>query len=132
MKYKETTRNQWDLAAKAWNDYGIFLRQWLGPATETMIDMAGILPGSHVLDVAAGAGDQTLMIAEAVGPKGHVLATDLSTKILEFAKASAHQSGYHNVETRVMDGEHLNLPESSYDAVVCRLGYSSSHIKNKP
>ena len=122
MKYKETTKNQWDLAAKAWNDYGIFLRQWLGPATEIMLDMAGIVPGSHVLDVAAGAGDQTLMIAEDVGPKGHVLATDLSSNILEFAKSNAHQAGHNNVETRVMDGENLSLPEDSYDAIVCRLG----------
>ena len=122
VKYKETTKNQWDLAAKAWNDYGIFLRQWLGPATEIMLDMAGIVPGSHVLDVAAGAGDQTLMIAEDVGPKGHVLATDLSSNILEFAKSNAHQAGHNNVETRVMDGENLSLPEDSYDAIVCRLG----------
>lgn len=122
VTYKETTKNQWDLAARAWNDYGIFLRQWLGPATERMIDMAGIIPGNHVLDVAAGAGDQTLMIAEAVGPKGHVLATDLSTKILEFVKTNSHQAGHDNVETRVMDGENLDLPDDSYDAVVCRLG----------
>jgi ubiquinone/menaquinone biosynthesis C-methylase UbiE len=122
VKYKETTRSQWDAAAKAWNDYGVFLRQWLGPATEIMIDMAGIAPGSHVLDVAAGAGDQTLTIARAVGPKGHVLATDLSSSILEFAKMNAHRAGHDNVETRVMDGENLDLPEDSCDAIVCRLG----------
>ena len=29
-------------------------------ATETMLDMAGVGPGSRVLDVAAGAGEQTL------------------------------------------------------------------------
>lgn len=121
-KYKERTRQQWQAAAKAWNDWGIFIRQWLGPATELMLDMSGVVPGSRVLDVAAGAGDQTLQIAEVAGPKGHVLATDISSNILEFAKANLHRAGFNNVETRVLDGENLELPEDSYDAIVCRLG----------
>lgn len=121
-KYKEKTREHWQAAAKAWNDWGVFLRQWLGPATELMLDITGVVPGSKVLDVAAGAGDQTLQIAEAVGPKGHVLATDIASNILEFAKANAHRAGFKNVETRVLDGESLELPEDSFDAVVSRLG----------
>jgi 16S rRNA G1207 methylase RsmC len=63
-KFKETTRQQWQAAAKAWNDWGVFLRQWLGPATNLMLDIAGVVQGSRVLDIAAGAGDQTLLIAE--------------------------------------------------------------------
>lgn len=121
-KYKETTRQQWQTAAKAWNNWGVFLGQWLGPATEQLLDMAGVVEGSRVLDVAAGAGDQTLQIAEAVGPKGHVLATDISSNILEFAKSNLQQAGYHNAEVRVLDGENLELPDASYDTVVSRLG----------
>ena len=60
VKYKETTREQWQTAAEAWSDYGPFLRRWLGPATELMLDMTHVRGGSHVLDVAAGAGDQSL------------------------------------------------------------------------
>ena len=78
VKYKETTREQWQAAARAWNDWGPLLRDWLGPATDIMLDMAAIGPGHRVLDVAAGAGDQTLQAAERVGPSGHVLATDIS------------------------------------------------------
>ena len=33
VRYKETTREQWQAAARAWNDWGLFLREWLGPAT---------------------------------------------------------------------------------------------------
>ena len=54
------------------------IRPWLRPATPAMLGMAGVKPSTHVLDVAAGAGDQTLDIAERVGPDGYVLATDLS------------------------------------------------------
>jgi SAM-dependent methyltransferase len=121
-KFKESTRQQWQAAAKAWNDWGVFLRQWLGPATEQMLDMAHVVEGSRVLDVAAGAGDQSLLIAERVGAKGHVLATDISSNILEYARENAQRAGVKNVETRVLDGEDLNLPDDSFDAIVCRLG----------
>ena len=121
-KFKESTRQQWQNAAKAWNDWGVFLRQWLGPATEKMLDMAGVVEGSKVLDVAAGAGDQTILIAETVGPKGHVLATDIASNTLEFARENAQRAGLKNVETRVLDGEDLKLPDDSFDAVVSRLG----------
>ena len=122
VKFKESTRQQWQAAAKAWNDWGVFLGLWLGPATEQMLDMAGVVDGSRVLDVAAGAGDQTLVIAGRVGPKGHVLATDISSNILEFARANAQRAGLKNVETRVLDGEDLKLPDDSFDSVVSRLG----------
>ena len=91
--YKETTRLQWQDAAKAWNDWGPTLREWLGPATDAMFDMARIETGSRVLDVAAGAGDQSLSAAERVGSNGHVLATDISSNILEFAAENALVQG---------------------------------------
>jgi len=43
-------------------------------ATEFMLEMAGIGPGQHVLDLAAGAGEQTIVIGKRVGPTGSVLA----------------------------------------------------------
>lgn len=122
IKYKETTREQWQRAAQAWNDWGSCLRNWLGPVTEIMLDMAEIGPGGRVLDVAAGAGDQTLLAAERVGPTGYVLATDISSNILEFAKANARQAGFANIETKVLDGEDLDVPPGSFDAVISRVG----------
>ncbi len=121
-KYKETTRQQWQSAAKAWNDWGGLLRAWLGPSTEVMLDMAMVGPGSRVLDVAAGAGDQTLQAAERVGSAGYVLATDISPAILDFAAVNARKAGYHNVETAVMDGELLDVPEQTFDVVISRVG----------
>ena len=103
-KFKESIRQQWLNAAEAWNDWGMFLRQPLGPATQHMLDMARVADGSRVLDVAAGAGDQTMLIAERVGAKGHVLATDISSNILEFTRENAQRAGLKNVETRVLDG----------------------------
>ena len=121
-KYKTTTREQWQTAAKAWNDWGPLLRKWLGPATDVMLDMARVGPGSRVLDVAAGAGDQTLQVAERIGAQGHVLATDIAPNILAFAAQNARNAGYANVKTAVMDGENLDVPGETFDAVISRVG----------
>jgi len=122
IKYKRTTTEQWQSAAKAWNDWGPTLRAWLGPATETMLEMAGIGSGSRVLDVAAGAGDQTLQVAKRIGPDGYVLATDIAPRILELAAENARIAGFHNVRTQVADGEDLDMPQGSFDAVISRVG----------
>ena len=88
-----------------------------------MLDMAGVVPGSRVLDVAAGAGGQTLAAARRCGPEGRVLATDISSNILAFAAQSARDAGLHNVETRVVDGEQLDVEPGAFDAVISRVGF---------
>ncbi len=122
IKYKQMTHDQWQTAAKAWNEWGPLLRAWLGPSTEIMLDMAKIGPGHRVLDVAAGAGDQSLQTAERVGPSGHVLASDISANILDFAAENARKAGHRNIDTKVLDGENLDVPEGSFDAVISRVG----------
>lgn len=122
VRFKQTTREQWQEAAEAWHRWAPALTQWLGPATERMLDLAGIGPGDRVLDVAAGAGHQTIPIARRVGPSGHVLATDLAPRILDIAAAEARRLGLSQVETRTLDGEELDLPAQSFDAVVSRVG----------
>jgi SAM-dependent methyltransferase len=123
IKYKETTRQQWQTAAEPWYRWGPTVEEWLGQATEMMLDMAQVGSGSRVLDVAAGAGGQTIAAARRVGPGGYVLATDISSNILGFASQAARQEGIGNVETRVMDGESLEeLEQDSFDAVISRVG----------
>ncbi|MBL8859278.1 MAG: class I SAM-dependent methyltransferase [Planctomycetes bacterium] len=122
IKYKQTTQQQWQEAAEAWHRWGPTLNSWLGPVTEVMLDIAKVGTAQRVLDVAAGAGEQTMTIARRVGPTGHVLATDISSKILEFAAAEAQRRGLSNVECRVMDGENLDVQRGTFDAVVSRVG----------
>ncbi len=120
--YKETTREQWQEAAAAWHRWGPQLEAWLGEATEVMLDLARVGAGDHVLDVAAGAGGQSIAAARRVGPQGRVLATDISANILEYAEREARSAGLANVATRVMDGEDLSVEEAFYDAVISRVG----------
>jgi SAM-dependent methyltransferase len=87
-----------------------------------MLDLCAVTSGSRVLDVAAGAGDQSLIAAERVGPGGYVLATDISSKILEFAAQNARSAGVTQLDTRVLDGENLDVPPRSFDAVISRVG----------
>ncbi len=120
--FKAAVRTQWNHAAQGWNQHAAALRVWLRQSTDAMLDMADIGPGAAVLDVAAGAGDQTLDIARRVGPGGRVLATDLSPVILALAAQNALQADLHNVQTLVADAEDMALPPASFDATVCRLG----------
>src|SRR5438552_3936753 len=113
IEYKETTREQWQAAAEAWHRWGPVLDKWLGPATDEMLSMANVPLGARVLDVAAGAGGQTLVAARRVGPTGYVLATDLSARILQFAEQEAGKAGITNIGTRVLDGENLYVEPGS-------------------
>ncbi len=122
-KFRQTTRAQWESAAEAWDRWSPLLADWLGPATATMLDMAAVASGARVLDVAAGAGEQTLAAARRVGTDGYVLATDISPAILRFALHAARQAGFANVQTLELDGErHDTLPEASFDAAISRVG----------
>jgi SAM-dependent methyltransferase len=121
--YKRTTREQWQTAAEPWYRWGPTLDDWLAEATELMLDMAQVGPGSRVLDVAAGAGGQTVSAARRAGPEGAVLATDISENILDFAARRALDEGLSNVATRVMDGEALEVEPGSFDAVISRVGF---------
>jgi len=131
-KYKQTTLQQWNTAAEAWHRWGPLLSRWLGPATDTMLDMCEVRSGHRILDVAAGAGEQSIVAARRVGDSGHVLATDLSPEILEFASASAKLAGLSNVQTRVIDGENLDeLEADPFDTVISRVGLIYFPNQNK-
>jgi len=122
VAFKETTRKQWQNAAAAWHRWTPTLHAWLGPVTEAMLDIAKLKVGDQVLDLGAGAGEPSLSAAERVGPSGRVIATDISSNILEFAAETARERGLTNLETRVMDGEKPDLPDETFDAVLSRLG----------
>lgn len=122
-QYKTTTRQQWQDYASGWNAWAPLLESWLAEATERMLDLASVAQSSRVLDVAAGAGGQTLAAARRAGAGGSVLATDLSPAILEHAAQAAATAGLDNVSTRELDGERLDeLAAGTFDSAISRLG----------
>jgi SAM-dependent methyltransferase len=117
--YKETTRAQWQEAAEAWHRWDPVFDRWLGPATELMLDLAGVEAGSRVIDIAAGSGGQSI----AAGRRGAtVLATDISSNILQEAERAALAAGIATIATRVVDGEDLDVEPGTFDAAISRLG----------
>lgn len=121
-KYKNAQREQWNKDGAAWRRWNPTLDRWYGDVTRQMLDLARIQAGQRILDIAAGAGEPAVSAAERVGPDGYVLATDVSEGIVELARQVALERGLKQVETRAMDGEKLELPDASFDAVLCRLG----------
>jgi len=124
VRFKETTREQWERVAEAWHRWGSTLQDRLRPVTEATLELTHVGPGERVLDVAAGAGELGLSAAARVGPTGYVLATDISADLLGFAAQLARERwlGPTQYETRVMDGEHLILEDASFDVTLSRLG----------
>lgn len=112
----------WDAAAAGWNHHAGLINDWLHDATLAMLDEAHIAPGARVLDIAAGAGDQTLDIARRLGSAGWVLATDVSPGILALAQKNARAAGLQQVSTQVANAQSLGLAGANFDAAVCRLG----------
>ena len=121
--YKATTKRQWDDAAEAWHRWGPTLEDWLGEATAAMLDAAGVGVGTHVLDVAGGAGGQAMAAARRTGPEGSVTVTDVSPAILAFAQRAADEEALRHVTTLEVDGEEIGSRWSEeFDAAISRLG----------
>src|SRR5262245_10178775 len=80
-------------AAESWRRTAEARSHVLGPVTEMMLDLAGVGPGSRVLDVGAGTGEQTLLAARRTGPSGWVLATDVAASMLTVARTAAREAG---------------------------------------
>ncbi|OUM02604.1 class I SAM-dependent methyltransferase [Variovorax sp. JS1663] len=112
-------RYGWDLAA---SDYEPLWQAQLAPAHEAVLARAALRPGEQVLDVACGTGLVSQAAAEAVGPAGQVLGTDLSQRMVEAARARAARRGLAQLRFMRMDAEQLALPEAGFDVALCALG----------
>jgi SAM-dependent methyltransferase len=82
-------RGTWEAAAPGWAKWEKQFSAGLVDATDALLDMAGIKPGMRVLDLACGAGSQTLRAASRVGSTGSVVATDISANMLEYVREHA-------------------------------------------
>ena len=111
-------RQGWDRAVSYYQTYW---QEQLRPAHERLLAAADLQPGQHVIDIACGTGMVTLPAAAAVGPEGHVLATDLSQKMVDDTERRARQAGLANVEVRRCDAEQLDAT-GPFDAALCSLG----------
>jgi|SRR5581483_2041874 len=93
-------------------------------AAHTELLVAKVQPrlGERVLDIASGPGGAALAAAAAVGASGQVLATDLVAEWAELVAERCAEAGLANVSFRAMGAELLDLPDASFDVVLCNFG----------
>ncbi|MBS9718019.1 class I SAM-dependent methyltransferase [Pseudohalocynthiibacter aestuariivivens] len=112
----------WDSAAPGWAKWESALMGAAAEATEQMLDAANVEMGMRVLDLACGAGSQTIQAARRVGPTGRVFANDIASKMLTFVTSNTAAAGLTNVETLHGPAEDLSKSGLHVDAATCRLG----------
>jgi len=120
--FRDTQRESWDDAAAGWKKWSEWWDRYASNVSERLVELAGVEPGSHVLDVAAGYGEPALTAARRAAPDGRVVATDISAEMLAFGRDRAAEAGVGNIEFMHKDAAGLDFPHESFDAAVSRWG----------
>jgi ubiquinone/menaquinone biosynthesis C-methylase UbiE len=115
-------RRTWESAAPGWAKWEDAIAEGLADVTDAMLDMAGVAAGMHVLDLACGAGSQSLRAADRVGPQGRVVASDISPTMLGCVREAARRRGLSHIETLESAAEDLPTSAGPFDAAISRLG----------
>ncbi|MEK9661356.1 MAG: class I SAM-dependent methyltransferase [Alphaproteobacteria bacterium] len=119
---RSAIKNTWEAAAPGWAKWEEVISTSLKSVTDDLLDMAGIQVGHRVLDVACGAGDQTIRAARRVGAEGSVVASDISGTMLEQVRKNVARAGMTNILTAESAAEELTGFEPAFDAAISRLG----------
>jgi SAM-dependent methyltransferase len=122
VEFRDGQREQWDSAATGWRKWSELIDGAAGGISERLVELAGVEPGSRVLDVAAGYGEPSLSAAKKAGADGSVVATDISAEMLAFGRERATAAGLENIEFVESDAMTLEFPEDSFDAALSRWG----------
>jgi len=80
--------------------------------------MGSLQPGEDVLDVGCGAGMDTLVAAQMVGPSGSVTGIDMTPEMVAKARGSVAEMGLGNVTIVEGSAEHLPFDDASFDVVI--------------
>lgn len=91
-------------------------RDSVGEAKKVMA-LAEMKPGMSVADIGAGEGYYTVRLAEAVGPRGRVLAQDIDREALDRLGQRVERERLDNVSIRLGTPDDPRLPESSFDRI---------------
>lgn len=119
---QDKIQREWRESACYWQRHADTIRRMFSPVTQALIENAELAEGEKVLDVAGGQGEPSLTIAEIVGPTGSVTCTDIAPEMIAAAERESRLRGLTNVTFEQCSAGSLPFEDSSFDAVVCRLG----------
>jgi SAM-dependent methyltransferase len=124
---RDRVHRMWGTVAASWGEHADEVEERAAVVTRTMIDAVGPVAGDEVLELACGAGGLGLVIAEMVSPGGRVVLSDVAPEMVAIAADRATRHGARHaataaVSSRVLDLEHLDLPDACFDIAVCREG----------
>ena len=77
-------------------------------------------PGERILDLACGTGAVTRLVADRVGPGGHVVGLDINPGMLAAGRVAVGRPEVEWVEGSVSG---MPLPDASFDGVICQQGF---------
>ncbi|EPC00073.1 hypothetical protein L861_07865 [Litchfieldella anticariensis FP35 = DSM 16096] len=118
----EAARRGWDSVAYGWQKWAPTIELAAQVVNDRLVDMAQLEAGHKVLDIATGYGEPLMSILERVGSSGVVVATDLSPEMIALARERVAKTGMSNVSFYACNGEVLEIPETGFDAALCRWG----------
>lgn len=90
--------------------------------TAAVVEAAAVAPGMTVLDVACGAGEPAISLAERLAGAGEVVGIDLAEAPLEVARERARKRGLSNVRFMQADVHALPFHDATFDRISSRLG----------
>jgi arsenite methyltransferase len=86
--------------------------------TGNPFSIGALSPGENVVDIGCGAGIDSLIAANMVGPEGRVIGIDMTPAMLEKAEASRQEAGVDNLELKEGYGEALPVPDGWADVII--------------
>lgn len=90
----------------------------LGLGCGNPVALASIKEGEIVLDMGAGAGFDCFLASNQVGENGEVIGVDMTSEMVEKARASARRGGYTNIDFRQGDLENMPVADNYVDVVI--------------
>ena len=90
----------------------------LGLGCGNPVALAAINEGETVLDMGSGAGFDCFLASSLVGASGQVIGVDITSEMVDKARANARKGGYENIDFRQGDLENMPVADSYVDVVI--------------
>ena len=115
-------REEWESQARNWYRQREAMLAASRPVHEWLVEHLEPRDGQHVLEIAAGPGDTGFLAAPRLG-RGRLVSTDLAPAMVDAARQRGAELGITNADYRTLDAQAMDLPDASFDAIICRWGF---------